>query len=328
MGRLTNYIEKVKQAKKNIDKCNYITALKIPFDIRSWNIKYRLLESEYYLYRFFEKSNAQRLEYVRDEECMVDIPNKFNNSEEYKILDDKSKFNVAFQDCIGRDYLLMDGRTKYEEFCAFCQKYPVFMCKPLNNLGGFGVQKLSVSDGETERVWKELTEQGAWLLEEVLVQHAEMAALNPDTLNTIRVFSMVNDQGEVNVPLANVRIGRAGACVDNFCSGGMGARVDVNTGIVSTAAFNKKMETYSVHPDTQCPILGHQIPEWEKVVELVKSCAKRLPGLRYIGWDVAIKEDGTVCLVEGNHNAGSFIHQVAAGKGLRSVYETYLGKWN
>ena len=328
MGQIKNYINKVKHAKNTIPGCSILSALVIPFDCSLWQRRYRLLESEYYMFQFYKKNKKQRLEYVRDIECMQNIPNKFNNSEEYKILEDKSSFNAFFHDCIGREYIRIDSANQYEEFRSFVERNPKFLYKPLSSLGGFGIEKMSVNDANMEQVWNEIISRGECLLEEIVVQHEKMAALNPDTLNTIRVMSMVNDKGEVNIPIANVRIGRTGACVDNFCSGGMGASVDVKTGIIATVARTKQMDEYSVHPDTQCPILGHQIPEWEKVLDLVKNNAKRLPGLRYIGWDVAIKKDGTVCFIEGNHNAGSFIHQVAAGKGLRSVYEEFLGKWN
>lgn len=88
------------------------------------------------------------------------------------------------------------------------------------------------------------------------------------------------------------------------------------------------MNFYSIHPDTGCSILGYQIPQWQDVLNIVRESADKLPSLRYIGWDVAIKEDGSVCLIEGNHNAGSDVHQVAADVGLRPLYEQYLGKWN
>lgn len=328
MGRVKNYFDMVKRVRMKIPNCNYLSAILIPFDIHYWKKQYQLLESEYFFYDFLKKSKRQRLEYVRDYECMHNIPDTFNNSQEYRILEDKNLFNAFFSDSIGRGYVLIDSEQSYENFVAFAKKYPDFMCKPLNNLGGFGIRKISISNTNLEKIWNEILSQEPCILEEVLSQHTEMAALNPDTLNTIRVVSMVDEKGNINIPLANIRIGRNGAVVDNFCSGGMSASVDIKSGIVSSMAHTKQMESYSIHPDTQCPILGHQIPEWDKVLDIVRNSAQRLPTLRYIGWDVAIKKDGTVCLIEGNHNAGSDVHQVAAGKGLRSLYEECLGSWN
>lgn len=328
MGHLKNYVNQINKAKHMIPNCGWGVAIIVPFDVRHWSKKYQLLESEYYFYEFYKKDKKQRLDYVRDYECMHNLPNTFNDQVSQNILDDKSVFAAFFSQFFGREHVLINSQ-KYEEFIAFSKKHPEFMFKPLNNLGGFGIQKITMGNvQDVKQLFLELTSNGDCLLEEIIVQHPQMSALNPDTLNTLRVVTMVDAEGKIHVPLANVRIGRSGACVDNFCSGGMSARIDVSTGIISSKAYTKNMDCYSVHPDTQCQILGYQIPKWEDVLTLVKSSAKMLPQLRYIGWDVAVKIDGSVCLVEGNHNAGSDVHQVAAGEGLRSLYEQYLGKWS
>ena len=38
--------------------------------------------------------------------------------------------------------------------------------------------------------------------------------------------------------------------------------------------------------------------------------ARRLPTVRYIGWDVVIRNDGSCILIEGNDNADHDIQQV------------------
>ena len=48
-------------------------------------------------------------------------------------------------------------------------------------------------------------------------------------------------------------------------------------------------------------MLGRKIPNWDKVCDGVKQAHAMLPGCRFIGWDVAITEDG-IELIEGNHN--------------------------
>lgn len=48
-------------------------------------------------------------------------------------------------------------------------------------------------------------------------------------------------------------------------------------------------------------MLGYQIPNWDKVIEGSKRAAEHLPQIGFIGWDVAITENG-IQLIEGNHN--------------------------
>lgn len=48
-------------------------------------------------------------------------------------------------------------------------------------------------------------------------------------------------------------------------------------------------------------MIGRRIPNWNKVIELAKQSAKKLPQVRFIGWDIAVLKND-VELVEGNHN--------------------------
>lgn len=171
-----------------------------------------------------------------------------------------------------------------------------------------------------------MTRNGTVLLEEYFVQNTLISMLNPDTVNTIRVITMRDDSGEVNIPFANIRIGRKGMCVDNFCSGGMTAGINTENGVVITPAFDGKLSEYTQHPDTGTPILGFQIPFWESVLDTVIKAADRISGCRYVGWDVVINRDGKICLIEGNSNPEARIHQMVLHKGLRSVYREYLGE--
>ena len=46
----------------------------------------------------------------------------------------------------------------------------------------------------------------------------------------------------------------------------------------------------------------------DKALELVKSAAKLVPEMRWIGWDVAITEDGAA-IIEGNNYPSFGLHQ-------------------
>lgn len=45
-----------------------------------------------------------------------------------------------------------------------------------------------------------------------------------------------------------------------------------------------------------------KIPFWEEVSEIVTKAHCLIPNLRYIGWDIAITDDGPV-IIEANHDA-------------------------
>lgn len=124
--------------------------------------------------------------------------------------------------------------------------------------------------------------------------------------------------------LAAVRFGRKGNCADNFHSGGMGAVVDVETGKVTSTAVDMYHQRFAVHPDSEMNIVGFEIPEWEKVKEAALCAALVVPELKHVGWDVAVRKDGRVELIEGNCMPGYDMMQSPDQIGKRGRYEEYI----
>ena len=74
--------------------------------------------------------------------------------------------------------------------------------------------------------------------EEFICQHEKISALSPDSVNTIRIVSLWEPDG-VKIISATLRTGgRAGVSVDNLKKDGVGAQIDIATGIVSTNGFD------------------------------------------------------------------------------------------
>ena len=111
--------------------------------------------------------------------------------------------------------------------------------------------------------------------------------------------------------------------VDNFHFDGIGANVDIETGIINTIGYDTYNKTYILHPETKKQIIGFQIPNWNECILFIKKAAKRLPSVRYIGWDLVIKNDGSLCLIEANDNADHDFQQLH-NKGLWREYKSIL----
>ncbi len=165
-------------------------------------------------------------------------------------------------------------------------------------------------NNRAKALFKYLLDNRLLLLEQPIIQHHIMNELNPSSVNTCRLVSCMNDKNEVTILAAFLRIGNGINVVDNFNSGGMTARVDVNTGVILEDAINKKEEVFEKHPITNTTIKGFQIPFFEEAKAMVCEAAKMSPNVRYVGWDVAITEEGPT-LVEGNQYPGHDIYQVA-----------------
>lgn len=70
-------------------------------------------------------------------------------------------------------------------------------------------------------------------------------------------------------------------------------------------------------------MLGFQIPNWAALLEFVKQAALVVPQVRFVGWDVAVKDDGFE-LIEANHDPGlellEFIGKKLHYKEIMSFY--------
>ena len=129
-----------------------------------------------------------------------------------------------------------------------------------------------------------------------------MNILSDNSVNTMRMFTFYKN-GESYFLQAVLKIGNGGV-VDNFSSGGMYTYVS-DTGDVYVEAIDKNDNIYSTHPISNHKIVGFKVPLFNEAVELVKEAAKVIPEVAYVGWDVAISENGPV-IVEGNCFPGVF----------------------
>ena len=244
------------------------------------------------------------------------VANRYNNELIRRLNDkaywddfmDKVKFNRRFDRQLRRDWLEFAGSTP-EDLGRFCEGKEWIMSKPLDACCGKGIEKLRPADFESmEALHEYLQQAGCGLVEEVVVQHPEIAAIYPNAVNTIRMATILTGD-KATVVYAFIRIGNKGHVVDNLNSGGMAAPLDVKTGKIKYPAADKDGIVYDRHPQTDTPITGAVIPFWKEAVALCEECAKVIPQVRYVGWDIAITEKGPV-VIEGNQFPGHDILQL------------------
>lgn len=243
---------------------------------------------------------------------------KLNEKEYWHLFNNKNEFNEMFKEYLKRDFIYPISEKK-EETNLFLKKHDVFFAKPNDGQCGKNIEKISINDwnGDYEKLYAYLKENKLELLEEPVIQCEEMNKLNPSSVNTIRMVSVMNERGDVTIIATFSRIGN-GKCVDNFNSGGMTAKIDVETGIIVENAVNKEGKVFENHPITGTKIEGFQIPYWNEAKEMVKEAAKLSRHIRYIGWDVGMSINGPV-LIEGNQFPGHDIYQVAEKIGENDI---------
>ena len=150
---------------------------------------------------------------------------------------------------------------------------------------------------------------GDWLIEDYFVQHPILASINPTSVNTIRIWVRRHPDGESEIVTAYLRIGRAGATVDNVESGGIVAAIDRKTGTLQTAQdADMRRRLHHRHPDHGAAIEGVSLPHWTEVERIAQIALGAFPELHFAGLDIAIGSEGPAVLelnvIPGREGAG------------------------
>ena len=263
-------------------------------------LRYQAGYNDYREFDFWNLSGRQRRTYnTRGKNNS--IVRRYNSKEKMAAIEDKGNFYAACSEFLHRQWLDLRKSTQ-EDFLRFVQQQPTFIAKPPNGYGGRGIDKITL-EGSPEELYRSLVENGQMLVEEVIVQHPDLAELYPHSVNTLRMFTFF-DGTEGHLLQAILKLGNEGKFLDNFSSGGMYTFLDMN-GKALYPAVDGENHVYEVHPMTGQSIIGFQVPFFEEAKEMVCKAAAVTPELGYIGWDVAISESGPL-IVEGNEFPGVF----------------------
>lgn len=205
-------------------------------------------------------------------------------------------------------YYYYEGRpVSEEEAVSLCKNLEEVMIKPSLKSKGKGISLFSAKDGVTNienktigQLFKEYEKD--FLIQVWVRQHKDMAALNPSSVNTLRILSYRSGM-EVLIIYCVVRIGRSGQVIDNQSAGGMSTTL-TEDGKLGKYAFGGYLEDNIEKTDTGIVLDGYQVPSFDKAIAMVKRLHLQLPFLDIVGWDVAIQEDGEPVLIEFNVNPG------------------------
>ena len=175
--------------------------------------------------------------------------------------------------------------------------------KPTLQSHGSGVRKFSVCDGITTNDGISVDElfnryQTNFIIQKVVHQHELLNALNPSSVNTIRILTYRSGM-EVLVPYTVIRIGRQGWDIDNETAGGISTKINKD-GTLAKYAFGAPGNDRIEKTDTGVVLEGYRIPSYEKAVETVKGLHLQLPHFNLIGWDISIDTEGDPVLIEWN----------------------------
>lgn len=259
----------------------------------------------YFSLMMYRLNQKERKQYVNARK-LTKLEKVFNtNKDKDAIINDKCGFNARFAKYMKRDWMYGPDHAD-EEIRAFLQQNDAIMIKPPETNMGIGVEKVVCADALQDfPAFVEKVKREKLLMEGFIRQHEEMSALNPTSVNTIRVVSVRDASGKVHIIATSLRVGGAGQVVDNFKANGVQYPVDPVTGIViGGGVMHNGTRNVYFHPSTNKQVIGFRIPNWDSVISTVTEAAKIPENIRYIGWDMAITPEDCD-IVEANINQGS-----------------------
>jgi len=290
-------------------------------------IRYGIGYTEYREYDFAGKPARLRRTFMTMNHNVA-LTRELCDRSTYPVFEDKIKMLEMFESFVSRDWI--DVRTATAgEVERFCTRHPVIFAKVVDSFGGQGIDRFVTADIADRRAFIErCIERRQYLLEEAIEQHPKMAALNPSSINTLRMCTVMVE-GTPKLVYAMLRIGTDGSFVDNATSGGIYTWVDPDGVLRYPCTSDKTCLYYDTHPVTGVEFKGFAIPRYDECVDFVLRMAASAPRMGYVGWDVAITPEGPT-FVEVNNIPGYHIAQNSAwhpgGEGALPMFEKALGR--
>lgn len=275
--------------------------VKVFIDYVISNLCYRFSASDYYVIgNGYTLSRYEKKRFFTDKRASW-LWNKVNDPKYKHLLYNKVDALEFFKEFVTREWLYAP-KSSFSEFMDFVNKTPVFIAKPLHGYEGHGIEKHStsgVSEEELKTLYNHLVSDDM-LLEECLKAHDDIY-LGTESLNTFRIYTMIDGKGDVHVLKAKYRAGTGDAITDT-AEGCIAYPISIEHGVIEGPGINEVLNSknYFYHPGSNKFVVGMKIPMWDRVLEVVTEAAKKIHQIRYIGWDLAVTNDG-VEIIEGNH---------------------------
>ena len=190
--------------------------------------------------------------------------------------------------------------------------------------GVFSIQKIGrtllINNGQIliNELIEEYVNSHYLILQEKIYNHPAIKAINPSSLNTIRLVT-TKFKTNAHVLAASLRTGaKKDAYVDNASQGGTFIGINCEKGKLlewGYYIYGKGKSREKRHPVSNIKYKNYKIPFWKETVELCKNLHQKANYYNAVAWDIAITENGPK-LIELNIYWGHSVIQAPHG-GLR-----------
>ena len=299
--------------------------MKLYYDVLFCDYAYGAHPDEFFFYEYQYLNTEGRKEFITDR-LRYEYYQIMNDVESAKKLFNKFQASQIFSEYYKRDTMYLESENDNEKLYEFLKRHGGFIKKPFSWGLGIGVEIVKYEGQTLEDLAKLISEycaEGPCIIEEIIIQNDDMASIHPYSVNTVRWCTVVTN-GQVHTFHPFMKWGVSKSKIDNASQGGILAGIDEVTGIVNTCAVDKSNHKFTIHPTTNVPIVGFQVPQWEELRKMVYELALVMPEVRYVGWDLALTKENGWVVVECNP-WGEFIGQQWPRRhGLRQEFESIM----
>ncbi len=230
------------------------------------------------------------------------LSQRFDHPDFRYIFQDKVEFDRVFSEHLHRAWMVVE-QGNADAVREFTERLGTIVTKEPVGQAGTGVHRYHAADvSDWVEFHRGLLSRGELLIEEVIVQHADLAAVCPGTVNTTRVTAFFDGE-ETHILAIAQKFGR-GAVSDQMTFGGFYTMLD-DQGHAVGAGYDSHGHVHERHPDSGFVIRSFQLPMMDEVRDFVDRVARVVPQVQYVGWDIVVTPTGPV-LVEGNWGAGVY----------------------
>ena len=301
-GMLRKAIPLSPDEKKQIDD---IWAPYLPVELRDKLIDYRYYEC----YKGLKSEEDDLFKYIPDPFFRTFIDDYYTNPQHSFPCDDKNMYDLYFHDIVRPRALFRKIKNLFldanfdeitlDEVLKIAKSHPEIICKIAKySMAGYGILIWNSEHDDESKLLDFLKPADYVICQEMIKQHTELSRLNPSSVNTLRIFTLLF-QDEVHVLSSIVRMGVNDSRLDNASQGGLVCGIKPN-GQLKDVAWNVLGDRFEIHPGGTV-FSSVTIPNYQDCINLVKSLAKRMSAVsRMISWDFAINETGHPVFIECN----------------------------
>lgn len=260
---------------------------------------------------FTEKTGEFYENYIPIDLYVGYIDPYYNDIKAAKYIDNKCYYEYFFHSIPQPDTLVkrVNGLwlneknipVSFEQIGAIiAEEEGVFLKECEGTAGGFGVTYISKCDdmlGKLISVSSSISTD--IIVQKTIKQHIDMASVNPSSVNSLRIYSILERDGTVHPYSSVFRVGVGETKVDNYSSGGLSIGI-TEEGYLRKYGYNKKAERFEKHPSTGVTFEHYKLPSYDRAIDLVKKAHVLIPHFRSVSWDIAINEEGMPILIEAN----------------------------